>query len=82
MSIAGSPDIFQEKMLNFMRILDYIHVYLDYLLTITRGTLKNHLSQLEIVIHWLQKAGLGVNAVKSNFAYDKFEYLGCILTRD
>jgi hypothetical protein len=38
MGIAGSPDIFQGKMLELMESLEYVRVYLDYLLCIAWKT--------------------------------------------
>ena len=38
MGISGSPDFFQEKMSDLMRTLDYVRVYIDDLLIITKGT--------------------------------------------
>jgi hypothetical protein len=39
MGIAGSPDIFQEKMLELMETLDYARAYLDDLLCISKLSL-------------------------------------------
>ena len=38
MGIVGSPDIFQEKMSGLMESLEFVHTYLDNLLTLTKGT--------------------------------------------
>jgi hypothetical protein len=38
MGIAGSPDIFQEKMSNLMATLEFVRTYLDNLLIITKGS--------------------------------------------
>jgi hypothetical protein len=43
MGIAGSPDIFQEKMLELMETLEYVRAYLDDLLCISKLCLENHL---------------------------------------
>jgi hypothetical protein len=43
MRIAGSPDIFQEKMLKLMETLDYVQAYLDDLLCISKLSLEDHL---------------------------------------
>jgi hypothetical protein len=44
MGIAGSPDIFQSKMLELMEDLEYVQAYLDDLLCISRSSLEDHLS--------------------------------------
>jgi hypothetical protein len=67
MGIAGSPDIFQEKMSNLMATLEFIQTYLDDLLIITKGSLKDHLEKLSMVLTRLQDAGLKINANKLNF---------------
>jgi hypothetical protein len=43
MGIVGSPDIFQGKMTELMESLDYVQVYLDDLLCISRNSLGDHL---------------------------------------
>jgi hypothetical protein len=82
MGIAGSPDIFQCKMLELMEDLKYVRAYLDDLLCISRSSLEDHLNKLEEVLRLLRDAGLKVNADKSTFCALEIEYLGYILTRD
>ncbi len=47
MCIAGSPDIFQSKMLELMEDLEYVRAYLDDLLCISRSSLEDHLENLK-----------------------------------
>jgi hypothetical protein len=82
MGIAGSPDIFQSKMLELMEDLEYVQAYLDDLLCISGNSLDNHLKKLEEVLRRLCNAGLKVNAEKSTFCALEIEYLRYILTRD
>ena len=82
MGIAGSPDIFQEKMSDLMATLEFVRTYLDDLLIITKGSLEDHLEKLSVVLTRLQEAGLRINADKSNSCTLETEYLGYILTRD
>ena len=82
MGIAGSPDIFQEKMSDLMATLEFVRTYLDDLLIITKGSLEDHLEKLRVVLIRLQDAGLKINANKSKFCALETEYLGYILTRD
>ena len=65
-----------------MRTLEYVRTYIDDLLIITMGTFDEHLTCVEEVLKRLQKAKLRVNMRKSNFAQDKVNYLGYILTRE
>ena len=67
MGMSGSPDIFQEKMSDLMRTLEYVRKYRYDLLIITGGSFDDHLSKLQVVLGRLHDAGLRVNAVKSNF---------------
>ena len=67
MGIAGSPDIFQEKMSDLMATLEFVRTYLDDLLIITKGSLEDHLEKLSMVLTRLQDAGLKINADKSKF---------------
>jgi hypothetical protein len=80
--IAGSPDIFQGKMLELMEFLAYERAYLDDLLCISMLSLEDHLEKLEEVLRRLCNAGLKVNEAKSTFCALEIEYLGHVLTRD
>ncbi len=82
MGIAGSPDIFQGKMLELMEFLEYVRAYLDDLLCISKLSLEDHLEKLEEVLRRLRDAGLTGNAKKLTFFALEIEYLGYVLTRD
>ncbi len=82
MGIAGSRDIFQQKMLELMESLEYVRAYLDDLLCISKLSLEDHLEKLEKVLRGLCNAGLKVNAAKLTFCALEIEYLGYVLTRD
>ncbi len=82
MGIAGSPDIFQEKMSELMETLEYVRAYLDDLLCISKLILGDHLEKLEEVLRQICDAGLKVNAAKLTFCALEIEYLGFVLTRD
>jgi hypothetical protein len=82
MGIAGSPNIFLEKMSDLMATLEFVWTYLDDLLIITKESLEDHLEKLSLVLTRLQEVGLKINSDKSNFCTLETEYLGYILTRD
>ncbi len=82
MGMAGSPDIFQEKISDLMRSLEYVRTYVDGLLIITPGSYDDHLAKLQVVLERLQNSGLRINATKSNFCQHEIECLGYILTWD
>ncbi len=64
MGIAGSPDVFQGKMLKLMECLEYVRAYLDDLFCISKLSLEDHLEKLEEVLRQLHNTGLKVNAAK------------------
>jgi hypothetical protein len=64
MGIAGSPDIFQAKMMELIESLEYVWAYIDDLLCISRNSLEDHLEKLEEILRQLCDAGLKVNANK------------------
>ena len=84
MGIAGSPDIFQAKMLELMVALEFVKTYLDGLLCITQVSLDDHLKSYGRYLPDCEKwaAGLKVNAQKSKFCGKDTEYLGYALTTD
>jgi Reverse transcriptase (RNA-dependent DNA polymerase) len=82
MGLCNIPAIFQEKMSCPMANLEYMRAYIDDLLMITRGTYLEHLQKLATVLTRLQQAGLKVNANKSWFAKEEFEYFGYWITRN
>ena len=82
MCIAGSIDIFQEKMSNLMFDLEFVQTYLDDILVISKDTFKDHLAKLCKVLEKQHDAGLQINAPKSIFCTTKAQYLGYVLTQD
>ena len=82
MGIAGPPDIFQEKMSDLMKTLEYVRTYLDNLLIITRSSFDDYLTKLSEILRWSQKAGLQINTAMSFFVESEIEYLGYILPRE
>ncbi len=82
MGIAGSPDIFQGKMLELIESLEYVRAYLDDLLCISKLSLEDHLEKIEEVLRQLCDTGLKVNAAKSTFCALEIKYLEYVLTRD
>jgi hypothetical protein len=82
MGFGGSVDIFQAQIMDLMASLEFVRVYMDTLLIITRQTLNNHLQKMETVLNRLRDAGLKVNAAKSLFCAHEIKYLGYILTRE
>jgi hypothetical protein len=82
MGIACSPVIFQANMSELMVALEFIQVYIDNLLCITKGSLDDHLSKLRKVLIRLRRTGLKVNAAKCSLCATETECLGYVLTRE
>ena len=82
MGLCNSPDIFQEKMSDLMAGLEFVRVYLDDILAITKGTFDDHLEKLEQLLNRVSAAGLKVNGKKSFFARSELEYLGYFITKE
>jgi hypothetical protein len=51
MGLCNSPDIFQEKMSELFNGFEFVRTYIDDLLTLTKGTFKDHLEKLERVLY-------------------------------
>ena len=58
MGLCNSTDIFQEKMLDLMDGLEFVHTYLDDLLVLTNDDYDDHIEKLCIIFQHLSDAGL------------------------
>ena len=63
MGVACSPDIFQAKMSELMRTLEFVRTYINDLLCITKGSLEDHLNKLKRVFIRLRDVRLKVNRI-------------------
>jgi hypothetical protein len=79
--LCNSQDIFEENMNDLLDGLDTVHVCIDDILHATKGSWQDHLDGLKEVFRHLQKAGLKVNAKKSNFGAQEMECLGYDITQ-
>ena len=82
MGISGASDIFQEKMLELMRSLEYVRTYTGDLLVIIMGMCDNYLDKVDVVLDCLRLATLFVYVKKSHFALREIKYLGYVLSHD
>ena len=73
MGLAGSPDIFQEKMSDLMRGLEFVRCYLDDVLIISTSTFEEHLTKVETCFQRIEKARLKINPDKSFFGKKEIE---------
>ena len=81
MGVCNSPDLFQEHMSELMAGLEFVRVYIDDILCLTKGDFDDHLQKLEQVFMRIQDANLRINAEKSFFAKSEVEYLGFKIDR-
>ena len=56
MGLCNSLDIFQEKMSNLMEGLEYVRMYIDDLLIISKDSFEDHLSKVGAILECLCKA--------------------------
>ena len=82
MGCCNAPNIFQEEMSKLMAGLEFVRVYLDDILCITKSDYSDHLTKLEEVFHQLVAANLKINTEKSFFARSELEYLGFWITQN
>ena len=75
MGITGSPDIFQENMLDLTRQLESVCTYLDNLIVFSGSNFSDHLEKLTMVLTKLRSTGLQVNVAKGKFAATECEYI-------
>ena len=54
MGIAGSPNIFQEKITTLMEKLEYVHTYINNLLVFTNSMFNDHLQKVDLVTSTLR----------------------------
>jgi cleavage and polyadenylation specificity factor subunit 1 len=81
MGISTAPDIFQENMPLLFENYDFVRVYIDDLLIITKGSFEDHLEKLHLVFSVLSRNGLQIDPNKSKFCAWESEYLGFIISR-
>jgi hypothetical protein len=77
MGVSSSADIFQERMTELMRGLEFVRCCIDDLLIVSKGAYFDHLFKLDEVLRGVQQ----VNAKKSFFAKSELEHPGCWVTR-
>jgi hypothetical protein len=76
MGVSSSADIFQERMIELMRGLDFVRCHADDVLMVSKNSFLDHLFKLDEVLRRMRQAGLKINAKKSFFARSELEHLG------
>ena len=54
MGFANSPDIFQHKMNDLFSRFEFIRVYIEDILILTKGNRKDHVHKLELTLNKLK----------------------------
>ena len=82
MGIASTPNVFQSIMMELLRDLDYVIVYINDILTLQREgkSEDNHLQRVATVLEQLKTKGFKANLQKPFFMQWSIEYLGYLLT--
>ena len=57
MCACNSPDIFQEKMNKLFAGYEYVRVYIDVLIIVTKGSFGDHLKDIDTVLEKLETLG-------------------------
>ena len=82
MGVAKSPDVFQQKMNDLFHGFEFIRVYIDDLLILTKVDWTDHIQKLELTLNKMKEKVLKCNIEISFFGKTKMEYLGFWVTRD
>ena len=62
--------------------MEYVLVYIDDILVITKGSYEQHIKVVSKVLEKLKEAGMQLNIDKSYFAKSSVDYLGYIISRE
>jgi hypothetical protein len=62
--VSSSADVFQERMTELMRGLDFVCCHIDDVLMVLKNSFLDHLFKLDEVLRRVRQAGLKINAKK------------------
>ena len=79
--LAQAPAFFQLLMNQVLEGLNFAMTYLDDIIIFSKSE-EEHLLHLEVVFHWLRKAGLKMKQLKCNFFKSQIHYLGHLISED
>ena len=74
------PTTFQKTIDKTLEGISSKFAFLDDILVITKGTIKEHESELDKILQKLDAEGLAISLQKCEFAKSTFELLGFIIT--
>ena len=64
MGMCASVDIFQAKVDKLLSDIEFVEMYIDDILVLSKDNFENHIYQLRIIFCRLRAAGLKFNAPK------------------
>ena len=64
MGLSISADVFQREMTKLFDGLDFVMVYIDDILVVTKGDYDNHLNKLRTVLQKMLDKGMQLEAKK------------------
>ncbi|CAK1596228.1 unnamed protein product [Parnassius mnemosyne] len=79
--LASSPGIFQRIMVNLLKDIEGVVVFLDDVL-IASDTIENHIHTLRKVLDKLKEYGLKLKREKCEFFVEKVKYLGYVMNKE
>ena len=79
MGLTISTDVFQREMSKLFEGIDFVLVYIDDILIVTKSTFEDHILKLREVLIKLRTKGLQLNAKKTFMCAKEVEYLGYII---
>ena len=65
MGLSISADVFQREMTKLFDGLDFVMVYIDNILMVTKGNYEDHLSKLRTVLKKMLDKGMQLEAKKT-----------------
>ena len=81
MGLCNSPDIFQDKINEIFRGMEFIRAYINDLFIIAKVDQSNHLNKLELLLTNIKANGIECSIEKSFFGQTEMEYLGFGVTQ-
>ena len=82
MGLKISADVFQGELGNLFADSEFVLVYIDDLLILTKGDFQDHIDKVRIVLQKLNDMGLQVHPEKSKFGTGEVKYLGYYMTQE
>ena len=80
MGLSISANVFQREMTKLFDRLEYVLVYINDILVVTKGKFTNHLKKLHTVLMRMQEKSMQLEPKKLFFCTKKVKYSGYVIT--